>query len=121
MNRARTVTAVLLACALGALLTACGDDEGGETPERGTCDLRDVDSYCIELHGANSTNLDAQEDACLDAGGSWSNDECPTELLVGCCDYTLGNDFHQCFYEGTARDPEAYCMMFDDGVYTPAD
>ena len=115
-----------LAGLLALFASGCGDDEGnedgddGSTPSVGTCDLSDVSQSCIELHDASAADLENQENGCLDAGGVWTNLECPTENLVGCCDYEFGNTFHECFYTGIMSDPVAYCTGTVDGVWTPA-
>ena len=124
MRKTRFLSSVGLVVSLSALVIACGDDEGGEnggsTPSVGTCDLRDVAQSCIELHDASAIDLENQEEGCLDRGGVWSNDACPTEELVGCCDYEFGNTFHECFYTGITPDPVVYCSDTVDGVWTPA-
>ena len=126
--------ATVVGLLLGTGMTACGgnDDEssdedgnggsggsGNPTPMLGTCDLRSVSSSCIELHEASAIDMENQENGCLNANGGWSNDVCPTEELVGCCEYTFGNDFRECFYVGVTRDPVVYCADFE-GVWTPA-
>jgi hypothetical protein len=120
--RKRRVFGLVLALFCMAFATACGDDDEGEsTPALGTCDRRDSNRSCIELHAASSADLSNNEEGCLGANGAWSNAPCPTEELVGCCEYTFGNEFRECFYTGVAGDPVAYCMTWDDGVWTPAD
>jgi hypothetical protein len=109
--------------ALCAFSTGCGDDDesdGGATPSVGTCDRRATAEQCIELHDASAIDMENQEEGCLDNGGDWSNDACPTEELIGCCDYVFGNSFHECFYVGYAADPIPYCETDMDGVWTPA-
>ncbi len=124
MRKRQLVAAFGLVALLGTFVSACsdddGDDGGGSTPDVGTCDLRSLSHSCIELHDGSATDLSNQEEGCLDAGGEWSNDTCPMEELVGCCDYELGNTFHECFYTGVTSDPMAYCMNVVDGVWTPA-
>lgn len=124
MRKERFLAAIGLAFSLSVFATGCGDDDGGDggdaTPSVGTCDLRSLSQSCIELHDASAADLENQEEGCLTRGGDWSNDACPTEELVGCCDYEFGNTFHECFYVGIARDPMAYCMNDVDGVWTPA-
>jgi hypothetical protein len=112
-----------------AAFVGCGggddDDDSGGTGGYGTCDLREVQHTCIEATGSSRSIVD-QKKGCLDATGTWSTDPCPdvTEL-IGCCEYTFGNRFRECFYDGTSRaDPKAYCEstdLWDDGVWTPAD
>jgi hypothetical protein len=120
MSNARLLAAASLVLALGVMTSACGEDEEEEQMHGfGTCDLRNVSPSCIERHGATPTELASQEEACVDAGGDWSNDSCPNDDLVGCCEYTFGDEFRECFYTGTTRDPVAYCADFD-GVWTPA-
>jgi hypothetical protein len=109
---------------LGVFSTACGsDDENDSGPHQGTCDLRSVDFHCIERKGTAPAIAD-QKDACLEAGGGWSSERCPaTAELIGCCEYVYGDEFRECFYEGTTRDAEAYCAdsRFEGtGVWTPA-
>jgi hypothetical protein len=121
MPKRDSYEAVLLACALALATSACGDDDGGaETPPLGTCDLRSQANSCIELHDASAADLENQEEGCFDAGGAWSNDACPTEDLVGCCEYEFGNSFRECFYVGIMRDPEAYCADTVSGTWSPA-
>ena len=126
MQKRRLGVALSLVGALALLASGCGDDAdddedgGGNSGSSGTCDLRGISQSCIELHDASAADLENQEEGCLDAGGVWTNLECPTEDLVGCCDYELGNTFHECFYTGIARDPIAYCSTTVDGVWTPA-
>ncbi|HVJ15564.1 MAG TPA: hypothetical protein VM686_08985 [Polyangiaceae bacterium] len=74
---------------------------------------------CIESTGPRAS-LENQEEGCTDAGGTWSTATCPEQMLIGCCSYTFGLEFRECFYEGTAStDPEAYCTtMWDDGVWS---
>jgi hypothetical protein len=150
MRKPRFTVAASLVFLLGAFASGCGDDDegdeggedntggssgsgstggtgnggsggsGGSTADVGTCDLRSVSQSCIELHDASAIDLQNQEEGCLDAGGIWTNLECPTDELVGCCDYEFGNTFHECFYTGIARDPVAYCTGTVDGVWTPA-
>lgn len=103
-------------------LAACGsddEDDGDATPALGTCDLRSTRHTCIELKDATARNLEAQEDGCLDGGGTWSNAECPVAERLGCCEYTFGSDFRECFYVGITADYEAYCANFDDSAWTP--
>ena len=112
---------------LGVLvLAACGsggddDDDGGGTGGYGTCDLRMEYGSCIEATGSPRSIVD-QKAGCLDAGGLWSTSPCPAaDDSIGCCTYTFGNSFRECFYDGaTNTDPVGYCAMFDDGVWTPA-
>jgi hypothetical protein len=126
MQKQRLVVALSLVGVLGLFAGGCGGDDdedgdgGGSTPSIGTCDLSGVSQSCIEVHDASAADLENQENGCLDAGGVWTNLECPTEDLVGCCDYEFGNTFHECFYTGIARDPVAYCADTVDGVWTPA-
>ena len=106
------------------VLSACGggddDDDGGGTGGYGTCDLRVQHSSCIEATGSPAS-IAEQKEGCLDANGVWSTSPCPAaDDLIGCCEYTFGNSFRECVYEGTTKDPVAYCAMFDDGVWTPA-
>jgi hypothetical protein len=122
MLKHRVLAGVLLAVSCLFVVTACGDDDEGEsTPALGTCDRRVGNDSCIELHDASGIDMSNQEEVCLDANGNWSNDPCPTEELVGCCEYTFGNQFRECFYAGAVADHVAYCMTWDDGVWTPAD
>ena len=110
------------------LVGACGggdddDDTSGGTGGYGTCDLRSKFGSCIEATGSPRSIAD-QKTGCLDAGGLWSTEPCPTTAeLVGCCEYTFGNAFRECFYEGSKNtDPVGYCATtFDDGVWTPAE
>ena len=123
MRRLRAAQAFLVVSSLAVVVIACGEDETEQTPALGTCDLRSVQSTCIEIHDASSSDLDNQEEGCVDGGGDWSNDACPTEALVGCCEYEFGNSFRECFYVGSSTDGEAYCQMsiFEGtGVWTPA-
>jgi hypothetical protein len=103
-----------------------GDDDDGASGATGyrTCDRRAQTHTCIEMTGSPQ-NVANQEDGCLEADGSWSTSACPeTNELIGCCEYTFGNRFRECFYAGAATaDPEATCLdndVFDDGVWTPA-
>jgi len=118
----------LVLVGFGALLVAaCGggdddDDSGSGTGGYGTCDLRADYGSCIEATGSPRSIAD-QKDGCVQASGLWSLEPCPTTTeLIGCCEYTFGNRFRECFYEGTkSTDPVGYCTMsFDDGVWTPA-
>ncbi|HWP09519.1 MAG TPA: hypothetical protein VNN72_27450 [Polyangiaceae bacterium] len=118
----------LVLVGFGALLVAaCGggdddDDSGSGTGGYGTCDLRADYGSCIEATGSPRSIAD-QKDGCVQASGLWSLAPCPTTAeLIGCCEYTFGNRFRECFYEGTkSTDPVGYCTMsFDDGVWTPA-
>lgn len=111
---------------LSLIFTGCGDggdddDGGGANATYGTCDLRDDRHTCIEAT-SNARNIENQREGCLDAGGSWSDDACPTQELLGCCEYTFGMEFRECFYTGTSRtDPEADCLgMFEDAEWFPA-
>src|SRR5262250_1105442 len=118
MLAGRLLVRGLLALGLSLGVVACGggDDSSGDGgATHGTCDLRSVGFSCIERSGTPA-GIEDQKSGCLDAGGLWSNDPCPTEDLVGCCDYTFGDPYHECFYTGITRDPVAYCMMWDDGV-----
>jgi hypothetical protein len=120
--RKRRQLGVALALHCLFVVTACGDDgEGESTPSLGTCDRRAGNNGCIELHDASGIDMSNQEEGCLNANSDWSNDPCPTEELVGCCEYTFGNEFRECFYTGVATDPVLYCMSWDDGVWTPSD
>ena len=101
------------------MASACGEEEEEGTPAIGTCDRRSIAYACIELHDASPADLANQEEGCADASGAWSNDACSNDDLVGCCEYTFGNEFRECFYTGITRDPVAYCADFD-GVWTPA-
>ena len=123
MNR----VALLLLVGCGTL--ACGGDDDGDDSGAGgsssnagtfgTCDLKSVRQSCIESTGPRAS-IENQQEGCLDAGGSWTTSECPDDMLLGCCSYTFGLEFRECFYEGTASsDPEAYCATWDDGVWTP--
>jgi hypothetical protein len=121
MRKSRFLVGLVIS--FSAFVAGCSDDEesdGGETPSVGTCDLRAINQKCIELHDASAIDMENQEEGCLDAGGGWSNDACPAEELIGCCDYVFGNDFHECFYVGYAADPIPYCETDMDGVWTPA-
>jgi hypothetical protein len=129
MLNVRSLVVAYLGCSLGLFAAGCsggsdGDDgaggSGGETPALGTCDLRSLSLSCIELHDASAIDLVNQEEGCLERGGDWSNDACSGDDLVGCCDYTRGNEFRECFYTGIARDPVAYCADTVSGVWTPA-
>jgi hypothetical protein len=109
---------------------SCGggddDDEASDGATKpGTCDLRELQGTCIETLNAPTRFLLDQQQACLDNMATWSREVCPeTTELIGCCEYTFGNAFRECFYQGTSRsDPEAYCLSTDlwsDGVWTPA-
>jgi hypothetical protein len=109
----------------GVALTACSgdDDDSSGAGGYGTCDLRETRHTCIEATGSPRSIVD-QKSGCLDSSGEWSTNACPDAVdLVGCCEYTFGNSFRECFYAGAATaDPEAACLgMFDDGVWTPSD
>ncbi len=113
-----------LSVVLALVTTTCGgdDEERDPPPDIGTCDLRTTRSSCIELHGGSSGDLENQEAGCLDASGEWSNAACPTSNLLGCCDYDMGNAFHECFYQGHASSLQALetaCADLD-GTWTPA-
>jgi len=123
MTRLRSL--VLVGVAVLAF-AACGggddDDSGGGTGGYGTCDLRAELGSCIEATGSPRSIAD-QKAGCLEHSGLWSTQPCPsTPELVGCCDYTFGNRFRECFYAGAKNtDPVSYCTTsFDDGVWTPA-
>jgi len=108
---------------LALFITACGGDDDESEDENpgnfGTCDLRAVRSSCIESTGP-SASIENQIEGCADAGGTWTTGTCPDEALIGCCSYTFGLEFRECFYEGTASmDPEAYCATWEDGVWVP--
>jgi hypothetical protein len=130
MFKGRSFVAAFLGCSLGLSSAGCsgdsdGDDGaggggGGQTPALGTCDLRSLSLSCIELHDASAIDLVNQEEGCVEHGGDWSNDACSSDDLVGCCEYTFGNEFRECFYTGIARDPVAYCADTVSGVWTPA-
>jgi len=120
----RVAASLLLASA--AVGCGAGDDDSTDSPPAnyGTCDRRAQVESCIEATGSPRSILD-QKDGCLAAKGSWSTSACPsTPELIGCCEYTLGNRFRECFYQGVAiTDPEMYCLgqsFFTDGVWTPA-
>jgi hypothetical protein len=124
MRKARLLATAFAVFCLGVGAIACSDDDADEPgPNHGTCDLRSVQSTCIERKGTPSAITD-QKDACLGNEGSWSSDSCPTtDDLIGCCEYVYGDEFRECFYVGTTSDPEAYCAspMFEGtGVWTPA-
>jgi hypothetical protein len=127
MIAVRSFALLILVGSVGIVATACGDDgddgEGGGGDMLGTCDRRDSAFHCIERRGAPAA-IEDQEDGCDQAGGSWSNEPCPSEDLVGCCEYTFGDRYRECFYVGTAvDDPEGYCTGmagFEDAVWTPA-
>ncbi|HTQ07238.1 MAG TPA: hypothetical protein VMI54_25450 [Polyangiaceae bacterium] len=117
-----------LACVSVALtLAACGggdDDSSSPSATFGVCDLRTLQETCIEVTGTPN-QLVSEKSACEQAPGTWSSNRCPTTPdLIGCCDYTFGEKFHECFYQGTPRtDPVDYCtnsMLWSDGVWTPA-
>jgi hypothetical protein len=121
MTERRLIVAVLLLWAPAVVLLGCGDDdEKGGAEARGTCDLRAVSHKCIELHDASSIDFENQKDGCNENDGEWSTDACPSEELIGCCDYEFGNTFRECFYTGITSDYEAYCRDTVDGVFTPA-
>jgi len=105
---------------LATMASACGEDEEEETPTLGTCDLRSVFDYCIEVHSASPGDFENQVDACAEAGGDWSTDACQSDELIGCCDYVHGNEFRQCFYVGYTGDAEGFCTDGLAGVWTPA-
>jgi hypothetical protein len=116
----------LLALLASALSCGSGDDDSGSggTGGYGTCDLRTLQETCIEATGSPRSIAD-QKTGCLDHDGSWSTEPCPsTPELIGCCQYTFGNKFRECFYDGTPQtDPEGYCTdqsIWSDGVWTPA-
>jgi hypothetical protein len=111
MNRS---AGLLLLVFLGS---SCGGSGGSAT--YGTCDMP-ATSKCIESTGP-APSIGNQRTGCADAGGSWSSDPCPTANLVGCCSYTFGLQFRECFYTGAGTtNPEIYCTMtWDDGVWTP--
>ena len=122
MKKGRLSAAVTLVCVFSVAATACGDDDDdGGTPAVGTCDLRMESHSCLELHGASAIDFENQKDGCIENGGAWSTDPCPVNDLVGCCDYTFGNTFHECAYTGVEGDPEALCTGDPvHGVWTPA-
>jgi hypothetical protein len=103
-------------------LAACGgsdEKDSDPAPTYGTCDLRAEHHSCIEETAPARTIAD-QHAGCDDAGGIWSEDACPADELIGCCTYTFGNEFRECFYPGSeGNDPEGYCASWDDGVWTP--
>src|SRR5262245_5275892 len=98
------------------LAASCG---GADSANYGTCDMPAM-SKCIESTGP-TPSIRNQQTGCADAGGSWSSDPCPTANLIGCCTYTFGLKFRECFYTGAATtNPETYCTStWDDGVWTP--
>jgi hypothetical protein len=121
MTKRRLAVAALLAGGLAVASGGCGDDdEAGETPALGTCDLRSVSHHCIELHEPSASDFENQKEGCAERDGKWSSDVCPTEALVGCCDYEFGNVFRECFYTGVTTDAEMYCSETVHGVWTPA-
>jgi hypothetical protein len=116
-----------LACVgLALVFAGCGggdDDSGAPQPTSGTCDLRARQETCIEVSGT-APSIANEKNGCA-MYGTWSSDPCPmTADLIGCCTYTFGSKFHECFYSGTPqKDPEAYCTdtaLWSDGVWTPA-
>ncbi len=117
-----------LACVCVAFVFAgCGggdDDSSTPAPTYGVCDLRTLQETCIEVNGS-ARDIVNEQSACAKAPGTWSSNPCPTTPdLIGCCDYTFGDKFHECFYQGTPQtDPVGYCtstMLWSDGVWTPA-
>src|SRR5262245_61541729 len=111
MSKTRFLATAFVTVSLAAGVPACGsDDEGKSGATHGTCDLRNDHFSCIERNGTAAA-IEDQKQGCLDAGGSWSNDPCPSEDLVGCCSYTFGDEFHECFYVGSTVDGPTYCAM----------
>jgi hypothetical protein len=92
-------------------LTACGDSSA-------SCDFPDA-FHCTETSGS-SRDISDWKDACSAGGGSPSGHSCSDANLIGCCSYTFGGEFTECFYDGFASDPEAYCALFSDSVWDPA-
>jgi hypothetical protein len=124
MITVRSLVLFVLVGSVALVATACGDDdEGGSSETLGTCDRRDTDFHCIERRGTPAA-IEDQEDGCDQAGGTWSDEPCPSEDLVGCCEYTFGDRYRECFYVGTSvPDPEDRCLSteeFEDAVWTPA-
>jgi len=110
---------------VAAFSGGCGggdDDDTDRMGGYGTCDLRAVSGTCIETT-ASPQDIANQKAGCLDTGALWSVEPCPaTPELVGCCEYTFGNEFRECFYEGSRHsDPVQYCATtVDGGVWTAA-
>ena len=126
MIDARAFVRLFFVGSLGCCVAACGDDgddDGGGASALGTCNRNDTEFHCIERRGTAAAIAD-QEEGCDRVGGEWSNEPCPEEDLVGCCEYTFGDPFRECFYVGTdIADPEGYCTGtagFEDPVWTPA-
>jgi len=104
-------------------LSACGDDstdDAAPAPTYGTCDRITWVGGCIESTGT-PINIANQKKGCEDAGGTWSSNPCPALDQVGCCTYTFGMDFRECWYtNSTTTDPQASCATMDGSVWTPA-
>jgi hypothetical protein len=106
-----TLMRAAIAAAVALCLASCGDSSA-------KCDLPDNFS-CIE-HSGSKDEISAWKSACSDNHGVSGSGSCSDEDLIGCCTYTFGGTFHECFYEGFEADPEAYCGTYDDGVWEPA-
>jgi hypothetical protein len=123
----RALRIAALGCVSLLAFAACGggdDDAASTSGTYGTCDLRSVQETCIEATGSAPSIVD-QKNGCLQAKGAWSTNACPTTAeLIGCCTYTFGNKYRECFYQGTPQtDPVGYCLdksHWPDGVWTPA-
>jgi hypothetical protein len=90
-------------------------------PSSGACTLGPI-GKCIEATGDEAA-ISNQGMVCTETGGTWSSQPCPTENLIGCCDFALGGvDFSECFYTGSpTADPQAVCTTTRaGGVWTPA-
>ena len=109
---------------LSAAMTACGGDSksNNNSPPAtyGTCDRIALVGGCIESTGT-AIDIVNQKKGCQDAGGTWTSEPCPDANQVGCCTYTFGMDFRECWYtSSTTADPQAACATMQGSVWTPA-
>ena len=106
-----------------AALAACNDESSETTtpdPTYGTCDRVALVGGCIESTGP-APSIANQKTGCEDAGGTWTSEPCPDADQLGCCTYTFGLDFRECWYSNTSvADPETTCATMDESVWTPA-
>jgi len=109
----------VLVCIGFILVAGCGggDDEGesdsSDDEESGTCDASTSDGVCTEVASARII-VDSERESCVDSGGTWTNDRCPTgPTLVGCCYSTLGGKWLDCTYTNGGTNPQDVCAAVE--------
>jgi hypothetical protein len=126
MEATLIIRILLGALALVTLYPACGDGSADKTtPDAvvgtyGTCDRVMLVGGCIESTGPQPS-ITNQHQGCTEAGGTWSTSQCPAANLVGCCQYTFGLDFRECWYKNSpTTNPQASCAKMTGSTWSPA-